>query len=62
MGASAHVYCPKCEKTIKKDRIKQVNQELKDRFNKDSLEKGQCPVCGTRLLDPEAKGRCQDEA
>jgi ssDNA-binding Zn-finger/Zn-ribbon topoisomerase 1 len=56
------VYCPKCEKTIKKERIKQVNQELKDRFNMDSLEKGQCPVCGTGLLDPEAKRRHKNEA
>jgi len=47
------VYCPKCEKTIKKERLAEVNRQLKARFKKDSLEQGQCPVCGTQLLDTE---------
>jgi len=45
------VYCPKCEKSIKKERLAEVNKQLKERFGKDSLEKGQCPVCGTPLMD-----------
>jgi ssDNA-binding Zn-finger/Zn-ribbon topoisomerase 1 len=47
------MYCPKCEKTIKKERLAEVNRQLKARFKKDSLEQGQCPVCGTQLLDTE---------
>ncbi|HXZ23916.1 MAG TPA: hypothetical protein VEH08_04195 [Methanomassiliicoccales archaeon] len=45
------MYCPKCEKTIKKERLAEVNKQLKERFGKDSLEKGQCPVCGTPLMN-----------
>lgn len=55
------MYCPKCEKTLRKERIKQVNQELKDRFNKDALEKGLCPVCGTPLLDLDARKEGEHE-
>lgn len=45
------MYCPRCDRTIKKDHLEQVNQELKRKFDVDSLEKGNCPVCGTALID-----------
>ena len=45
------MYCPRCDRTIKKDHLEQVNQELKKKFAVDSLEKGDCPVCGTALID-----------
>ena len=45
------MYCPRCEKTIKKERMEEINKNLKNRFDKDSLEHGSCPVCGTQLLD-----------
>ncbi len=54
---SSTVYCPKCEKNIKKERLADVNRQLKEKFGKDSLEKGQCPVCGTALLDLDKKKR-----
>jgi len=47
------MYCPKCDRTIKKERLAQINQELKERYKKDSLERGLCPVCGTGLIDLE---------
>ncbi len=45
------MYCPRCERTISKERIEAINAELKRRFDKDSLEHGNCPVCGTPLID-----------
>ncbi len=45
------MYCPRCERTIKKERLEKLNEELKSRFEKDSLEHGACPVCGTKLID-----------
>jgi ssDNA-binding Zn-finger/Zn-ribbon topoisomerase 1 len=49
------MYCPKCNKTIKDERLEEVNKQLVDQFNKDSLSKGMCPVCGTRLLKTDKK-------
>ena len=45
------MYCPRCERTIKKERLEKLNEELKSRFEKDSLKHGACPVCGTKLID-----------
>jgi ssDNA-binding Zn-finger/Zn-ribbon topoisomerase 1 len=45
------MYCPKCDKTIEKERLEEVNRQLKGRFKNDSLEKGKCPVCSTELID-----------
>jgi uncharacterized protein with PIN domain len=47
------MYCPKCEKTIRKERLVEVNRQLKGRFKSDSLDKGRCPVCETELIDLE---------
>jgi uncharacterized protein with PIN domain len=49
------MYCPKCDKTIKRERIAAVNLALKEKFNSNNLEKGLCPVCGTRLFDLSKK-------
>ena len=49
------MYCPKCNKTIKDERLEEVNKQLVEQFNKDSLSKGKCPVCGTRLLKSDKK-------
>jgi len=45
------MYCPRCEKNIPKERIEQVDMELRRRFNIDSLGRGLCPVCGTPLIE-----------
>ena len=49
------MYCPKCNKTIKDERLEEVNKQLVEQFNKDSLSKGMCPVCGTKLLKSDKK-------
>lgn len=45
------MYCPKCEKSIRPSRIKEVKDRLREEFNDDRLERGLCPVCGTPLID-----------
>jgi len=49
------MYCPKCDKTIKRERIAAANLALKERFKNDNLERGLCPVCGMRLFDLSKK-------
>jgi uncharacterized protein with PIN domain len=49
------MYCPKCDKTIKRERIAAVNLTLKENFKNNNLEKGLCPICGTRLFDLSKK-------
>jgi hypothetical protein len=49
------MYCPRCERSIKNDDLKRLNEELKSKFQRDSLERGECPVCGTPLIDPNKK-------
>ena len=44
------MYCPKCEKTIRKEKLEQLEKELKTRFDDESLSLGLCPVCGTPLI------------
>lgn len=55
----SRMYCPKCERMIKKERIEEIREELKKRFKSESLERGLCPVCGTPLIDKskEREGR-----
>jgi len=45
------MYCPRCDRSIKNKDLDELNQELKRKFDRDSLEHGNCPVCGTPLLD-----------
>ena len=54
------MYCPKCEKTIKRERITEVNLTLKEKFGSNNLEKGLCPVCGIRLFDLSKKEAKKD--
>lgn len=44
------MYCPKCEKRVKKERLEELEKELKERFDDNSLGRGLCPVCGTTLI------------
>lgn len=45
------MYCPRCDRSIKTDDLDKLNKELKEKFGQDSLERGDCPVCGTHLID-----------
>jgi len=44
-------YCPKCDRTISKERVDDVSRELKDRFDMDRLSRQRCPVCDTEYID-----------
>ncbi|HIJ00515.1 MAG TPA: hypothetical protein HA366_03155 [Candidatus Methanomethylophilaceae archaeon] len=44
------MYCSRCNRSISSKDIEHKNQELKYRFGVDSLERGICPVCGTKLI------------
>ena len=50
------VYCPKCEKRISRERLKEVERELRERFGNQSLSLGICPVCGSRLIEMSREG------
>ncbi|NLK25012.1 MAG: hypothetical protein GX307_00325 [Euryarchaeota archaeon] len=50
------MYCPRCDRTLKRENIERVNEELKSKFDRDSLEHGRCPVCSTQLIDLAKKG------
>ena len=51
------MYCPRCERTIKKERLEELDQELKRRFDKDSIAQGKCPVCDTPLVQSKREER-----
>lgn len=44
-------YCPKCDRTIKKDRVEAADLELRSRFGVVSLSTLRCPVCDTEYID-----------
>ena len=54
------MYCPKCCKTIKKEREEAIRKELMEKYGRDPLGKGICPVCGTALVDVEEERRKRD--
>jgi uncharacterized protein with PIN domain len=54
------MFCAKCNRTIKKERLESIRKELQERYAEDSLEKGRCPVCGTALLDMDEVRRKKD--
>ncbi len=49
------MYCPRCERSIKDKNLDELNKELKAKFDQDSLEHGDCPVCGTPLISLNKK-------
>jgi len=46
-------YCPKCDRTISKERVEKVDRELKARFGVAKLAELRCPVCDTEYIDLE---------
>lgn len=44
-------YCPKCDRKIPKERVEQVDRELRERFGVTKLSELRCPVCGTEYID-----------
>ena len=51
-------YCPKCDRTIKKERVEPVDRELREKYGVDKLSALKCPVCGSDYIDLDrvAKG------
>jgi len=54
------MYCAKCDKSIKKEKLESIRKELMERYRRDPLGEGLCPVCGTPLVDVEKARRKKD--
>lgn len=44
-------YCPRCDRTIPKDRIEHADRELRDRFGVGRLGNLRCPICDSEFID-----------
>ena len=44
-------YCPKCDRTIPKERLEESDSELRARFDKGCMRSMKCPVCDTEFID-----------
>jgi len=44
-------YCPKCDRTISRERLEQIDADLVERFGKSCLSTMRCPVCDTDFID-----------
>jgi len=55
------VYCPRCNRSVPKDKLAERSKELIDRFENTALEEGRCPVCGTDMIDIDEVERTRGE-
>jgi hypothetical protein len=44
-------YCPKCDRTITKERVEQADRELRAQFGITKLSSLRCPVCDADYID-----------
>ncbi len=44
-------YCPKCDRTVSRERLEQIEADLVGRFGKSCLTTMRCPVCDTDFID-----------
>jgi len=44
-------YCPKCDRTISRERLEQIDADLVEKFGKSCLSTMKCPVCDTDFID-----------
>lgn len=51
-------YCPRCDRTLPKDRVEKADRELRERFGVGKLGELRCPVCDSEYIDLDrvAKG------
>jgi len=51
-------YCPKCDKTLPKEKVEKIDMELRERFGVEKLSRLRCPVCDADYIDLDrvAKG------
>jgi hypothetical protein len=54
------MYCAKCGKSIKKERLEEIRKQLIEKYGRDPIGNGLCPVCGTPLVDVEEARRKKD--
>lgn len=45
------IYCPKCDRSIRKVDLEERRRILRDVFDNKSIDEGRCPVCGAPMLD-----------
>jgi hypothetical protein len=50
-------YCPKCDRTIPKEKVEEADRELRARFGITKLSSLRCPVCDTQYIDLD---KCKD--
>ncbi|MDH3365624.1 MAG: cytochrome c-type biogenesis protein CcmH [Thermoplasmata archaeon] len=46
-------YCPKCDRTIPKERLESIDEELRVKFDMELAGSMRCPVCETEFIDLE---------
>jgi len=44
-------YCPKCDRTLPKEKVEEVDKQLRSMFGNASLSSLRCPVCGSDYVD-----------
>jgi hypothetical protein len=49
--AESVYYCPKCDRSIPKERVEAADAEIRARFGKASLSNLRCPVCDAEYID-----------
>ncbi len=52
-NAQTVYYCPKCDRSIPKERLVDIDAELRERFGRSCLPGLKCPVCETEFVDLE---------
>jgi hypothetical protein len=46
-------YCPKCDRSVSKERLVEIDAELGEKFGMSCLRSMRCPVCETEFIDLE---------
>jgi len=54
-GTRMALHCPRCKKNIDKAKVEEIDAQLMNTYQNDSLRRGVCPVCHTPLIDTEKK-------
>ncbi len=45
------MHCPRCQRTISPEKLEEKREALRREFGNDDLDRGLCPVCGTKMVD-----------
>jgi len=44
-------YCPRCDRTIPKERVERADRELREMYGLSKLSELKCPVCDCEYID-----------